>query len=74
MQLVIPDVMNAAVGIPDSLHIVLCILDVLDADEFYQSLQMLQLSTNHPVASLGLRRCRFFPDAPVPFYSSAHAT
>ena len=62
MHLVIPDVMNAAVGIPDALHIVLHILDVLDADEFYQLLQMLQTSTNHPVAGLGLRRCGFFPD------------
>ena len=32
MQLLIPDDMNAAVGIPDALHIVLRILDVLDAD------------------------------------------
>ena len=63
MQLVIPDVMNAAVGIPDALHIVLRILDVLDADEFYQSLQTLQTSENHPVAGLGLRRCGFFPDS-----------
>ena len=63
MQLVILDVMNAAVGIPDALHIVLRILDVLDADEFYQSLQTLQMSTNHPVAGLGLRRCGFFPDS-----------
>ena len=53
MQLVIPDVMNAAVGIPDALHIVLRILDVLDTDEFYQSLQTLQTSPNHPVAGLG---------------------
>ena len=48
MQLVIPDVMNAAVGILEALHIVLHILDVLDADEFYQSLQTLQNVNESP--------------------------
>ena len=68
VQLVIPDVMKAAVGIPDALHIVLRILDVLDADEFYQSLQTLQTSMNHPVAGLGLWRGGFFPDVVARFF------
>ena len=62
MWLIITDIPNAAVGMPDALDIASHIPVVLDAGDFYQSLLTLQSLRNHPVAGFKLQRFRFFPD------------